>query len=253
MEESINIDKGYRSEKVGDQPSFIYDKNNKKRPSWIKVSLDKNIIFIKILFNDEAFWYKRYFDDYFLPFEATSDDMKNFYNETAEKYESFIPHQKEVAKRLVLFLREHGIKKDSKILDLGAGTGMVTEEIAKEGYKNLTLLDISDKELEVAKNKASLKNASFIAADLMKDEIKGKYDVIVETLAFNEILERNILTILKNIKESLNEGGFFIMIDRHLSLKLNSFFKEIKKGKFSLETSGGKFDFYYFVGEKISD
>lgn len=246
----IELDKIYESKKVEKQPLIEYDKNSKKRPSWGKIKLNKKIIFIKILFNGEAFWYRRYFEDYFFPLEATSEDTKNFYNETAEKYEGFVPHQKEIAKRLIIFFKELNINKNSKILDLGAGTGVVTEEIVKENYKNITLLDISENELEIAREKESLKNADFVIADLTKEKIEGKYDLIIETLAFNELIKKDILTIFKNIRESLNYRGIFIMIDRHIYPELNSFFKEIKSGKFPLKTPGGIFEYYYFIGKK---
>lgn len=250
IKENINLDKVYESRKAEEQPAIEYEKSSKKRPSWVKIKLDKKIIFIKILFNDEAFWYRRYFEDYFFPLEANSEDTRNFYNETATKYESFVPHQKEIAKKAVLFLKEQKVSRNSKILDLGAGTGIVTEEIIKAGYDNITLLDISDKELDIARGKKLLKNARFIISDLTKDKIIGKYNVIVETLAFNEILERNILTILKSIKESLKKEGIFIMIDRHIFPELNLFFNEIKSGKFPIKTPEGIFDYYYYIGKR---
>ena len=247
---SLVLDKIYESKKVENQPEIGYNKDFKKRPSWVKINLDKKIIFIKMLSNGEAFWYRRYFEDYFFPFEATSEDMKSFYNETATEYEMFVPHQKEVAIKLVSFLKEQKVNKDSKILDLGAGTGLVTQEIAREGYSDLTLLDISNKELELAKKKVLLKKAKYIISDLTKDEIKEKYDLVVETLAFNELLEKNILILLNNIKNSLNKGGLFIMIDRHLFPELDSFFVKIKSGKFPLKTPAGVFDYYFYIGRK---
>lgn len=95
-----------------------------------------------------------------------------------------------------------------------------------------------------------LKNAKYQPLDLTKDKIIEKYDVIIETLVFNEIIKRNVLTILGNIKGYLNKNGIFIMIDRHLFPALNLFFYEIKGGKFPLETSGGTFDYYYYIGRK---
>ncbi|MDP2926061.1 MAG: methyltransferase domain-containing protein, partial [Nanoarchaeota archaeon] len=193
--------------------------------------------------------YRRYFQDYFFPFETDSEDTKNFYNSIAEKYESFVPHQKEVGGVLIKLFKDLNIKKDAKILDIGAGTGIVTEELASQGFTKLTLLDISKEELNIAKSKELLKNAKFIEADLTKYKIREKYDVIFETLAFNELIEKNILIILKNIRDSLEEKGIFIMIDRHIFPELNSFFKEIKNGKFALKTPEGVFDFYFYIGK----
>src|SRR3989344_9358720 len=176
MEEKneIKLDKIYESKKIEEHPTIKYDKNSKKRPSWVKIKLDKKVIFIKILFNDEAFWYRGYFKDYFFPLEATSEDHKNYYNEIAKNYESYVPQNKLMINILLDFFKELRIKKDTKILDLGAGTGMVTEGIVEGGYNNITLLDISNGELEIAKSKKNLKNAKYQIVDLTKDSIKGK-------------------------------------------------------------------------------
>jgi len=246
----IQLHKVYESKTVEGQPEIRFDQSNKKRPSWVKLELDKKVIFIKILFNDEAFWYRRYFRDYFFPLESTSEDYKNYYNEIAQNYENFIPQNKKMRQIILDFLKELGIKKDSSILDLGAGTGIVTEGIAKEGYNNLTLLDLSKKELEIAKKKKELKNASYIECDLTKDEIKGKYDVIFATMSLDYFKGEQLFKILEKIKNALNEGGKLIVIDRHIYPEFNKFFKEIKSGKIGLETPEGLFDYYYFVGKK---
>ena len=246
----IELSRTYRSETIGDQPKISYDKNSKKRPSWVKTTLDKKIIFIKILFNGESFWYRRYFQNYFFIFDSNSDDYRNYYNKIASNYESFIPQNKVMRKIISDFLKELNIKKDAKILDLGAGTGIVTEGISKEGYNDLTLLDISDKELEIARKKESLKDAKYRIVDLTKEEIEGKFDLIFETMSLDYFKGEKMKLVLEKIKNALNKGGKFIVIDRHIYPEFNEYFKEVKKGKTELETPEGIFDYYYFVGEK---
>jgi len=246
----IKLDKIYESKKVKELSVIKYDKNSKKRPSWVKVKLDKKIIFIKILFNNEAFWYRRYFEDYFFPLDATSEDHKNYYNEIAKNYESYVPQNKLMINILLDFFKELKIKKNTKILDLGAGTGMVTEGIVEEGYKNITLLDISEKELEIARKKELLKNANYIIADLTKEDTKGKFDVIYETMSLDYFKGDKMKIILEKVKNALINGGKFIVIDRHIYPEFNNYFNEIKSGKIALETPEGVFDYYYYVGER---
>jgi len=246
----IRLDKVYESRKFEGISNIVYDKNFEKRPSWIKVKLDKKVIFIKILFNKEAFWYRRYFEDYFFPLEATSEDHKNYYNEIAKNYESYVPQNKLTVKILLDFFKELKIKKNSKILDLGAGTGLVTEGIVKEGYNNITLADISEEELKIAKSKNSLKNAKYQTIDLTKDKIAGKFDVVYETMSLDYFKGEKMQAILEKIKNALNANGKFIVIDRHIYSEFNDYFKEIKSGKIELETPEGKFDYYYYIGEK---
>ena len=247
---SIKLDKVYESIKVIDLHNIDYDQNSKKRPSWIKVKLDKKVIFIKILVNDEAFWYRRYFENYFFPLEATSNDHKNYYNEIAKNYESYVPQNKLMIKILLGFINDLEIKKDATILDLGAGTGLVTEGIAKDGYKNISMLDISEKELKIAKNKKILKNVKFQIADLTKEKINGKFDLIYETMSLDYFKDEKMKDILEKIRNALNQNGKFIVIDMHIYHEFNEYFKEIKSGKTELETPEGIFDYYYYIGEK---
>jgi len=78
--------------------------------------------------------------------------VRDFYNESAE-YEFRRTHKS--ASNLLEFqtteyFYKKYLKKGMKILDAGGGPGRYTVDLAKQGY-HMTLLDISDKELEVAK------------------------------------------------------------------------------------------------------
>ena len=250
MNKKISLNKVYRSEEIKEQPLLDFDKHHKKRPSWVKINLDKKIIFIKVLVNGEAFWYRRYFEDYFFVFEPNSEDYRNYYDAIAHNYEKFIPQNKEMRKLIIDFLADLKIKKDAKILDLGAGTGVVTEGVANAGYKNLTLIDISKEELNIAKKKASLKNANFKLIDLTKSEINGEFDVVFETMSLDYFKGDKMTEILRKISKALFKQGTFIVIDRHIYPEFNEFFKEIKSGKIALETPEGKFDYYFYIGER---
>ena len=69
--------------------------------------------------------------------------------------------------------------KDIKILDAGAGTGIIGEMLVHLGYKNIEALDISQKMLDIAAKKNVYKR--FICAplgDVRIDEIQtAEYDV----------------------------------------------------------------------------
>ena len=252
MEENrIELNKVYRSEVVRNQSVISSDKVSKKRPSWVRIKLDEKITFIKIIFNGEAFWYRRYFLDYFFILSANSKDYKNYYNEIAENYESYVPQNKKFRKMIINFVDDLKIKKDSKILDLGAGTGIVTEGLAEKGYSNLTLLDISEKQLGIARKKESLKDVKYQVVDLTKEQIKGKFDLILETMSLDYFDEENMKLILKKIQDALADEGKFIVIDRHVYPEFSDYFKEIRKDKVKLETPEGTFDYFYFIGEKL--
>lgn len=248
----IKLEKVYRSENANQQPEIECDHNHAKRPSWVKISLDKAIMFIKILCDDEAFWYRRYFEDYFFPLDNSSEDYKNYYNAIAQNYEAYVPQNKEMIAVVLGFLKEFNISHGSSLLDFGAGTGLVTAGIAKSGYTNITLIDIAREALAIAREKRDLKNAKFIELDIAREEIPGIYDVVFETMSLDYFKGEQMLAIFQRIRSALKDGGIFIMIDRHRYPELKKFFKEIKSGKIKLSTPEGVFDYYYFIGEKVA-
>jgi SAM-dependent methyltransferase len=252
MDKELKLDKVYVSQTVDVQPIVEFDQKNINRPSWVKLDVDKKIIFIKILFGGEAFWYRRYFENFFFPLENSSEDYKNYYNAIAKNYESFVPQNKEMIGLLLSFLKELEVKKTTKMLDLGAGTGLVTEGIVAEGFENVTLLDISEEELKIAKSKKILRNSNCIVLDITKENLQGKFDVIFETMSIDYFKGDKMASVLSKISDSLNAHGKFIVIDRHLYPEFKNFFKEIKSGKVPLQTPQGTFDYYFFIGQKLS-
>ncbi len=81
-----------------------------------------------------------------------------------------------------------------KIIDLGCGSGAIGITLKKERNRcDVTLLDISEKALEVAKENSRLLNAdvTFIQSDML-EEVQGKFDVIVSNppyIAEGEVIE----------------------------------------------------------------
>ena len=246
----LRIKRVYYSHKTNIKSKVIFDKKNPKRPSWIKVMLNTNIAFIKILFKGEAFWYRRFLGNYFFPLVAASQDYKIYYDRIAKDYELFAPQNEKLGNLLVRLFNKLGVSKSAKILDIGAGTGIIAELLVKNGYKNITLLDISKKQLNIAKLKKDLRHCHFIEMDITRYKLTTKFDVIIETMAL-DYYSNNILNIFHKIRNSLNDNGIFILIERHNYPELNMHFKEIKKGKKEIETSNGLFGYYYYIGSRI--
>ena len=69
--------------------------------------------------------------------------------------------------------------KDIKILDAGAGTGIIGEMLVQQGYSNIDALDISEEMLNLAKEKNIYKRYICAAlSDVRIDDIQtGEYDV----------------------------------------------------------------------------
>ena len=111
----------------------------------------------------------------------SSDDMKRLYRDRADTYdehlESGLGYR---APELLSSMLSRVVSNfESKILDVGCGTGLVGSSLSDLGYTNLDGLDFSLDMLEVAREKRVYKN--LIQADLNK-KLKVKdaiYDAII--------------------------------------------------------------------------
>ena len=101
---------------------------------------------------------------------------------------------------------------DVEILDAGAGTGLVGEELAKQGFTNLTAVDLSAKMLEVAKEKQVYKNLhqGNLESAFLSDYVK--FDVIITAGVF--AYAHAGVEVLNNLFSFLKEEGIFLLTIR---------------------------------------
>ena len=104
-------------------------------------------------------------------------EVRRLYDSFAENYEEFYTGDEgcgyaaheNASKILHTHLQRIGYQTDSKILDFGAGTGLVGVCLSKYGYNNLDALDLSEKMLEEAKKKNVYQE--FFKFDALKDDL----------------------------------------------------------------------------------
>lgn len=120
------------------------------------------------------------------------------FSKAATQYEEVASVQKSAAKLLVDKVFNLGANPHS-ILDLGAGTGFVTEELFKYfPLSNFTLNDLSPNMLDFCKNKFKHNNFYYLEEDLADVECKH-YDLIISNFALQwvENLETQIIKLNK--------------------------------------------------------
>ncbi|CAG0888329.1 unnamed protein product [Cyprideis torosa] len=84
----------------------------------------------------------------------TFQEMDHYYKKWAEKYDSDMQkHEYNGPRKVVEKFLELDLDKDTRILDLLGGTGLVAELLKEQGYNNIDGLDGSQDMLEEAKNK----------------------------------------------------------------------------------------------------
>ena len=114
--------------------------------------------------------------------------------------------QKELLYRI---LKQCGIKKGSKILDVGAGTGRLVIPFAGEGYDTYGI-DIAEDMLQVARDKAEdMKNLHLEVADARKMPFADDhFDFITSYRVLIHIPEYEV--VLKEMFRLLKLGGYAV-------------------------------------------
>jgi len=101
-----------------------------------------------------------------------------------------------------------------RILELGCGTGILTEQILERfPGAEITGIDLSPDMLRVASEKPGLRNVHFIAGDLRDAWPAGPYDAIVTSLCIHHISAAERVTVVKRAYKALSRGGRFVCGD----------------------------------------
>lgn len=107
--------------------------------------------------------------------------------------------------------------ENPKTLDLGAGTGILSELLLKRHPEsNIALLDMSDKMLNIAKDKfKNNQNIEYIEADYLEHEF-SKYDIIISSLSIHHLTNSDKNKLYEKIYDALEYNGTFINADLSL-------------------------------------
>ncbi|MDY0236733.1 MAG: methyltransferase domain-containing protein [Gudongella sp.] len=115
------------------------------------------------------------------------------------------------AEYIVEILNRNNIETN-KILELACGTGNMTIELLKRGYK-VDAFDLSNDMLTQAQQKLSkFKNLRLFHMDMTNFNINTSYDVAISICdSINYILDKeDLIKTFSNVYNHLNSGGVFI-------------------------------------------
>ena len=136
------------------------------------------------------------------------------YTSFAQVYDLFqdnIPYE-EWADYLKSLLNEYGVK-DGLVLDLGCGTGSITELLAKAGY-DMIGVDNSEDMLEIAMDKRGRSGLDilYLLQDMREFELYGTVKAAVSICdSMNYILEKeDLVQVFKLVNNYLDPSGIFI-------------------------------------------
>lgn len=112
------------------------------------------------------------------------------------------------------FISELNLKKDAKIIDIGAGESYLADFLLTDGFTDISILDISEEALDHAKLRLGekAKNLKFITTDISHFVPETKYDLWHDRAAFHFLTEENqVQHYLNTLENSINPGGFVIL------------------------------------------
>jgi len=250
--EKIKIIEQYIAEKFSDGDiEFELEKKWKVRPAWIRVIKSNKPMgrFARISLPKTGEVLYRTFGRYFIPYDYTNAEEQRFMDAMAAEYDEMVADRfnKPMAKALVSCLPLGKINKDANILDLGCGTGILTDILIKEGFLRFTLTDFSKGVLAQAKQKLKdNKSINYEVADITKKIPKGKFDVVVSVMLFNTFDEKTTDGILKRLMKQMTPKSLFCVLEDSPKNAYVKYFKPVV----SRVVDTGLRDKYIFVGVK---
>lgn len=149
-------------------------------------------------------------------------DIKNIserFNQGAESYDArrrlLIPCFDDFYNTGISLLAAINDSFDS-ILDLGAGTGLLTQYLySRYPDAQITLVDVSDKMLEVARRRfAGLNNFNYIISDYSEQLPPGQFSLIASALSIHHLENDSKKNLYTGVYSKLEDGGCFINFDQ---------------------------------------
>ncbi|MFD1314471.1 class I SAM-dependent methyltransferase [Namhaeicola litoreus] len=102
------------------------------------------------------------------------------------------------------------ISKDAKIIDIGGGDSFLVDHLLEMGFRDLTILDISEKAIERAKKRLGEKanKINWIVSDILDFEPTQNFDFWHDRAAFHFLTEQNeIEKYVRIADEAMSKNG----------------------------------------------
>ncbi|NIF03939.1 class I SAM-dependent methyltransferase [Chryseobacterium sp. Tr-659] len=146
---------------------------------------------------------------------SSSDNKNHWENVYTTKNPDQVSWTQEKPQTSLDFINSTGLGKDAKIIDIGGGDSNLVDFLIEEGYENITVLDISAKALEKAKERlgAAAGKVKWMATDITAFEPTETYDIWHDRAAFHflttpEQVSKYIDIAEKNVNNFMIVGTF---------------------------------------------
>lgn len=137
---------------------------------------------------------------------------ENIYKTKPSEDVSWYKPHLEKSLKLILGL---GLSKDAKIIDVGGGASTLPDDLLSNGFKNITVLDISSEALMVSKGRLEDRANSihWLEADVTQVSlVPTHYDLWHDRAVFHFLTKsEDRQKYIGNLRKSLATGGFLLM------------------------------------------
>jgi len=136
---------------------------------------------------------------------------QSVYKEKAENQVSWFQEIPAISLELIEAVHP---KFDSAIIDIGGGASRLVDVLGREGYRDLTVLDVSKNAIAMAKARLGERGATvkWIVADVTEWEPTRRYDLWHDRAAFHFLTEAADRTAyVERVTRALRSGGHAII------------------------------------------
>lgn len=136
--------------------------------------------------------------------------LQKRFNGAAVSYDQYASVQKKMAQQLLSIMKKHYHKMSSiRILELGCGTGYLTEQLAVS-FPNAEIIaiDFAESMIAVAKTRNHVESVTFRCEDIEHLTLSESFDVIISNATFQWL--NDLQTTVKSLYRYLFEGGLLL-------------------------------------------
>lgn len=177
-------------------------------------------------------------------------DNREFFNNLAFNWDNMCNHNE---KKIEEILALSEVKKSSRILDVGTGTGILIKYLLNTNPEKIVAVDIAENMIKVAKEKYKDNKVRFIVKDIM-EYTERNFDYIFLYSVYPHFKDKE--AIFKHLFGLMNRGGKIIIAHSQSKEKINEVHGKNNTVKEDKLTSGevtAKVMEEYFKVEKIID
>lgn len=144
----------------------------------------------------------------------TSSIKKHWDDIYEEKKEEELTWFQSYPSTSVDFLNLFDLPLSANIIDIGGGDSRLVDVLLDKGYKNIWVLDISEKAIERAKHRLGIRshNIHWLVSDILDFEPEVKFDFWHDRAAFHFLTsEENISKYVSLAEHSIRKGGHLVL------------------------------------------